>query len=189
MQKSTANVAKLVRMAKEYDQEAFGELYQLSVRSVYRYLYARVGSTDAAEDLTQEVYMAAVSGIKNLRVEDENGLYAWFFQIARNKLADHLRKRYHRQETSLNETDSWEADTPSPEGFAVEAEDRAEVLHALEQLTAEQREVVLYKYVLDYDNQKTAQMLGKNTNAINQLHHRALASLRRILTGEKRPQP
>ena len=128
MQKSTADVAKLVRRAKEYVQEAFGELYWLSVRSVYRYLYARVGSTDVAEDLTQEVYMAAVSGIKNLRIEDESGLYAWLFQIARNKLADHLRKRYHKQETSLNEADSWEADTPSPEDFAVEAEDRGRSL-------------------------------------------------------------
>ena len=186
MQSSTTDVAELIRLAKEYNQEAFTELYRMSVQPVYRYLFARVSSTDVAEDLTQEVYMAAVWGIGALRSGEESGLYAWLFQIARYKLADYMRKRYHKQETTLDEADSWEADTPSPEESAVDAEDRAEVARALGQLTDEQREVMLYKYVLEYDNQKTAQLLGKNINSVNQLHHRALASLHRILTGGKK---
>ncbi len=36
--------------------------------------------------------------------------------------------------------------------------------------------------LLDYDNERTARQVGKTTNAVNQLHHRALASLHRLLT-------
>jgi RNA polymerase sigma factor (sigma-70 family) len=58
----------------------------------------------------------------------------------------------------------------------------AEVRLALDRLTSEQREVVVCKYVLGYDNERTARLVGKNINAVNQLHHRALASLHRVLT-------
>ena len=58
----------------------------------------------------------------------------------------------------------------------------AEVREALELLTPEQREVLVCKYILGYDNRRTASLVGRNVNSVNQLHHRALASLHRLLT-------
>lgn len=65
--------------------------------------------------------------------------------------------------------------------MAEAVEERLELRGALERLTAEQREVIVCKYVLGYDNDPTARLVGKNANAVNQLHHRALASLHRLL--------
>ena len=79
-----------------------------------------------------------------------------------------------------------ESSEARPEEALEQSEARAEVRAALEQLTAEQREVVVCKYVLGYDNQQTARIVGKNVNAVNQLHHRALASLHRLLTRVER---
>jgi RNA polymerase sigma-70 factor (ECF subfamily) len=174
-------IAVLVRKAKGYDRQAFAELYRFAVTPVYRYLAARVNRAEEAEELTQEVFVAALSGIEGLRAEDENGLLAWLFQIARHKLADHLRRRYRKPTSSLEEAEERQDPGPMPEEAAVLGEERAEVRRALERLTPEQREVVTCKYVLGYDNETTARVVGKNVNAVNQLHHRALASLHRLL--------
>ena len=181
MQGTTGDIAGLIRRARAYDKAAFADLYRFAVGPVYRYLAARVGSVEEAEELTQEVFVAALNGIQGLRAEDEAGLLGWLFQIARNKLADQLRQRYRRPSAPLEEAEEVEAPQPRPEELAEAQEEQAEVRRALDRLTPEQREVIVCKYVLGYDNDRTARLVGKNVNAVNQLHHRALASLGRLL--------
>lgn len=173
--------AGLVGRAKRRDDEAFAELYGFAVRPVYRYLAARLSQMEIVEELTEEVFLAAFTGIAGLRSESEGGVLAWLFQIARHKLADHLRQQYRGRIVPLDEAGELEDRGRRPDELATVAEDREEVCEALEQLTPEQREVIISKYALGYDNQRTAQLLGKNANAVNQLHHRALASLHRLL--------
>jgi RNA polymerase sigma-70 factor (ECF subfamily) len=179
---ATEDIADLVRRARRLDREAFGELYRRSVTPVYRYCAARSDSTAEAEELTQEVFLAALAGIERVRAEHEAAWMAWLFQIARNKRADRLRGRYRRPTAPLEAAGDVEARGPLPAEAAEIEADRAAVRAALDELTPEQREVVICKYVLGYDNTRTGEVVGKNANAVNQLHHRALASLRRVLT-------
>src|SRR5437899_11315233 len=98
-------MAALIRRAKDHDREAFSELYRATVAPVYRYVAARVVRSEGTEDLVQEVFMAALRGIQGLRAEDESGLMAWLFQIARYKLADALRRQYQAPTEPLEVTD------------------------------------------------------------------------------------
>lgn len=173
--------ASLLHRAKNRDEAAFAELYRFAVRPVYRYLSARIGPAEVVEELTEDVFMAAFAGMKSLRAEDENSLLAWLFQIARHKLADHLREKYRHPTVPLDAAETIEDRERPPDEIAEALEEQSVVRAALEQLTPEQREVVVCKYVLGYDNERTARMIGKNANAVNQLHHRALASLHRLL--------
>ena len=182
MQSTTGDLAGVIERAKAYDRVAFTELYRRAVAPVYRYIGCRVDSVEEAEELTQEVFVSALAGIQSLRAETEAGLYGWLFQIARHKIADHLRRRYRLPGTDLAEVADREDGSLRPaEVVEIDAE-RTEVRQALEHLTAEQREVVVYKYFLDYDNERIAHLIGKTANAVNQLHHRALGSLYRHLT-------
>lgn len=182
MREGPDDVTTLIRRAKSYDQLAFSELYRRTVGPVFRYLSARVNRVEEAEEITQDVFVAALNGIQGLRAEDEAGLLSWLFQIARNKLADRLRQRYRQPLLPLDEADELPDEQLQPEQAAAMREDQAEVREALAGLTAEQREVIVCKYVLGYDNSRTAKIVGKNVNAVNQLHHRALASLHRFLS-------
>ncbi|MDP2660298.1 MAG: sigma-70 family RNA polymerase sigma factor, partial [Dehalococcoidia bacterium] len=148
---------------------------------VYRYFSARVSSAEDAEDLTQEVFLAALDRIQTLRAEDETRLLAWLFQIVRNKFADHLRQRYRKPVAPLEDASTVETSEERPEEAAEIGEEKKELREAIGQLTPEQRDVIVFKYVLKYDNQRTARLVGKNVNSVNQLHHRALASLHRLL--------
>lgn len=183
MERDAGDIAGIIRRAKAREREACADLYRLTVTPVYRYFSARLNTLEEAEELTQEVLVAAFTKLQGLRAEDEVGLLAWLFQIARHKLADHLRQRYRRPSMPLEEAERLEAGDPLPDALAEAGEERAALRRALEKLTPEQREVILCKYVLEYDNERTARLVGKSTNAVNQLHHRALASLHRLLAG------
>lgn len=179
----SAAFATLIRRARAYDRDAFGELYRRSLGPVYRYCRARTDSTAEAEELTQDVFMAALSGIQNVRAEHEPGWLAWLFQVARYKHADALRARYRKPQARLEAAGDAVDEGARPLEAVLASDERAEVRRAMEQLTDDQREVIVCKYVLGYDNERTAAVVGKNANAVNQLHHRAVASLRRLLAG------
>ncbi len=180
-----SDIAGLIGRARAFDRAAFAELYRLAVTPVYRYISARLNTVEEAEELTQEVFLAALSGIQGLRSEDEAGFMAWLFQIARHKLADHLRRRYRRPMAPLEDAGELETREPRPDEQAEVGEEKGELRRALGQITDEQREVIVCKYVLGYDNERTARTVGKNVNSVNQLHHRAIASLHRLLKSEK----
>lgn len=186
MQLSAGDIAGLIRRARGGDRDAFAGLYRFAVGPVYRYLAARADSVEEAEELTQEVFVAALAGIETLRAGNEGELLSWLFQIGRNKMADLLRRRYRRPTAPLEEAAEMESGRGRPDEVAEASEERAEVRAAMEQLTPEQREVVTCKYVLGYDNRRTAEIVGKNVNSVNQLHHRALASLQRLLEKPER---
>jgi RNA polymerase sigma-70 factor, ECF subfamily len=175
--------AQLIRRLKAHDREAFARLYRYAVGPLYRYVAARLGSNDEAEELVQEIFVAALGGLESLRAADESGFLAWLFQIARNKLADRWRRQYRQPvgDRDAAELESLESPEPRPDELAEREDEVAEVRRAIEELTPEQREVIVCKYVLGYDNRLTARLVGKNVNAVNQLHHRALASLARLL--------
>jgi RNA polymerase sigma-70 factor (ECF subfamily) len=185
VQRAAATVPVLIERAKQQDREAFAELYRMTLTPVYRYLGARVRTVEEAEELTQDVYLAALSQIEGLRAVDESGLYAWLFQIARFKLADQLRARYRRPAVPLDGQAEPADLGPLPEEFAEASADRETVREAMTQLTDEQREVVTCKYILGFSNDETARQLGKTVNAVNQLHHRALRRLQRVLVARE----
>ena len=174
--------ANAVARARRLDTAAWYSLYTLAFPQVYRYVAARVPSRHEAEDVTEEVFVGALQSVAGLRATDEAGFLAWLYQIARHKLADRLRLRYRRPTEPLDPAFDIPDGDPSPEQEALRADERATVRAALADLTADQREVIMLKYVLEYDNAKAASILGKSPGAVNQLQHRALAQLRKILT-------
>ncbi len=80
----------LVEQARK-DAAAFAILYDRHVKAIYRYLYSRVGSSTDAEDLTSQVFLAALESLH--RYPQEAEFRAWLFGIARRKMADFYRKR------------------------------------------------------------------------------------------------
>ena len=57
---------RLVREAISGNQAAFSRLYGEHFDKVYRYVYFRVSVRSEAEDITQEVFLKALSVVRNL---------------------------------------------------------------------------------------------------------------------------
>src|SRR5215813_5413473 len=92
LQPDTAEDLKLVADVLRKDRKATAEFVSRYTDWVYGYVRRRVmPRTEVAEDLTQEVFVAAWQGLKNYR--GDASLRSWLLGIARHKVDDYYRKR------------------------------------------------------------------------------------------------
>jgi RNA polymerase sigma-70 factor, ECF subfamily len=170
---------ELVERAKNGDALALEALLERHLPTVYRFVSMRLGQNRAdLEDVVQETLIAAASSIGSFRGEREGAVPAWFLTIARHKVADHFRRTPERPE-ELDEV----AATEGPEvEEIVSARDRGRRLRkAMRELTPDQEEVLVLRFVLGFDSEQTAAITGRTVGATKALQHRALASLERVL--------
>jgi RNA polymerase sigma-70 factor, ECF subfamily len=168
---------QLIEQAQAGDPEAFTEIYQRYQPKIYRYFAFCVSNRATAEDLTSEVFVRLVEHIDDF---DYRGrpLLAWLYTIARNLITDHYRREGRSQAFPLDE--SLVADSPDPVQSAHYAMQETQLAEALQDLTEDQRQVLLLKFFEDMDNPTAAEVLGKSVGAVKALQHRGLAALARI---------
>ncbi len=181
--------------AKKGDSEAMTVLYHHFVAGVFAYIAARVPDRSTAEDLTSEVFLKMVEGIEGVRATEEASIAAWLLKVARMTVAGYYRQREKQPEfvslTPVNGeggigiSDSYTRFVNHPDTDPVlrsEArEDWDAVVHAINCLTEEQRQVLVGRLILGYDVATVARMIGKQANAVKALQFRALQSLNRLL--------
>ncbi|HEY0493834.1 MAG TPA: sigma-70 family RNA polymerase sigma factor, partial [Candidatus Dormibacteraeota bacterium] len=136
---------ELLDRSRRRDRDAFAQLYGASYRRVFAYLLARAGEPAAAEDLLQEVYLAALKSIPRFRGHTEGEFLGWLLKIAHAKVTDRLRQKYRQRELYVAE-----APPPQDRDPLDAVEERLgldEIARALAQLTEEQRNVVVNRMV------------------------------------------
>lgn len=178
----------VLQQARARDREALGMIYRRFLPVVYRFLLSRVADVPVAEDLTSETFFAVMAGIDEVRAQDELGFATWVLGIARNKLSQHFRHLKQRREVPMMLAEGSDGAEPPASAEAddplavITARERwAEVIAALDHLTAEQRTVLLQRGILGRSSEEVARMMGKPANAIYGLQFRALAALTRHL--------
>ncbi len=171
---------QLVSRAQAGDRDALEELYLEHFDRIYSYLHLTVGNRHDAEDLTTQTFVKMLESISRFRW-GKAPFSAWLFRIAHNLAMDHFRARRRWQP---------EEEVPEPAGM-VESSAEEEAMRALssesmldliEQLSDEQRQVLILKFVFDFSNDEAATVLAKTEGAVKSLQHRALASLQRHVT-------
>jgi RNA polymerase sigma-70 factor (ECF subfamily) len=95
----------LIGRARAGDDAAFGVIFEYHSRFVYKFIYAMLGETGAAEELTQETFLAAYKNIHALRGEAQ--LRTWLCAIAKNLVYKFLRSR--RKEGFGSSTDEFKS--------------------------------------------------------------------------------
>jgi RNA polymerase sigma-70 factor (ECF subfamily) len=172
----------LIDLAKKGDKEAFNLLYEIYFLPVFRYIFARINSTTEAEDLTQEVFLRFYQNVKNIEIKDNSPLN-YFFTISRNLVIDYWRKKkYLLIDKEMNIPDQQKFNFKEE----IEKKETAEIIKKLiEELTPDQQEVIVLKFINDMSNKEIAKLLGKTEEAIRQLQSRALKNLREKLKNLK----
>lgn len=178
----TILVDLLQRAQESCDPAAFDGLYLLFADRVFRYLLARIGDPDLAEDITAQVFLRLIEKIGIFRIgpRDNVAIFsAWLYRLAHNKMVDVLRSHKRTQESPLEHA----AHVVS--GHTMEAvEDHLDfqrILQTLRVLNDQQREVIVLRFVEELSIAETAQIMQKSEGAVKALQHRALETLRRHL--------
>jgi RNA polymerase sigma-70 factor, ECF subfamily len=169
--------------ARRRDPEAITRIYQAYAPALLRFFVAAVGDRHAAEDLTGTVFAAAIESLPGFRGEI-NKLGGWLFRIARHDLYDYRRRVARARTENLDDVLDEAAlveDAPDPQDLAIERLEGSRVMAALNQLSTDQREVLLLRLAAGLTAPEVAATLGKTTGAVKSLQHRGLASLARVL--------
>jgi RNA polymerase sigma-70 factor (ECF subfamily) len=158
-------------------------IYAAYAPALFRFFLAAVGDRPTAEDLTGDVFKSTIEGLPRFRGPVET-LGGWLFRIAHHDLSDYRRRQARRLVQPLDdllEEAALAGGAMDPEELALDRVEGDRVLAALQQLTPDQREVMLLRMVANLTAPEVAGILHKSTDAVKALQHRGLASLARVL--------
>ena len=166
-------VVHLVKRAIGGDSEAFGDLYVEYVEPIYRYIFYQVKDKMITEDITQEVFLKAWNSIHTCEGK-EHTFSSWLYRIAHNSIIDTFRRK--KWEFSLDsDTAAKVIDDKSDLETRLEYK---QLLDNIASLPANQRQVIILKFIQGLDNQEIGQVMLKSQGAIRILQMRALDTLR-----------
>jgi RNA polymerase sigma-70 factor (ECF subfamily) len=165
-----------------FDERVLTEIYQTFSPRLYRYAYRLLGDVYEAEDVVAETFQRLLLALRN-QAGPRRHLSAYLYRIAHNLITD----RYRRAPgiwLTLDETFEASPDE-DPLHLAAQRFDQDRARAALARLTADQRQVIVLKYLEGLSNEEIALTLDKPIGAVKALQHRAIEALRRSLKPEQ----
>lgn len=172
---ASENENQLIRAAKRGDKQAIAILYQSNVRQLYHYIHLRVGNTELAEDMTSDVFVRAIETLPNYQ-QGKVPFLGWLYHIAHGQIVDHYRRQNRRKEDqSIDDVELVE--NGNAEQQAMENIQQTQLLAHIQELTTEQQQVIMLRFLQGHSLQETAELMGKKVNAIKALQFRALRTL------------
>jgi RNA polymerase sigma-70 factor (ECF subfamily) len=171
-----SEIAGLVDKAAGGNFSAFGDLYNIYLDRIYRYVFYQVRDRMTAEDITEEVFIKAWRAIGSCRGRGET-FSPWLYRIAHNHLINTLR--------GMNKCMSLESKDPVEvvdleQGVEAKIECQ-ELLEMITCLPQKQKQTIILKFIEGLDNREIGRILNKNEGAIRVSQMRALATLKQKL--------
>ena len=168
---------RLLIEAAQRDPARFADLYELNFERVYAYVVKRVQDRAESEDLTAEVFHQALANLKRF---EWRGIpfAAWLFRIAANLISD----RWQRSGREVTDEESIGSAQVSPAAIE-EVERRATLFRLVDTLPAEQKRVVVLRFVEQKSIKEVASAIRKTEGAVKQLQFRALSTLKARMEG------
>ena len=169
--------------AARRDPRAFEALYRKYVAQVYNFALYELRDPHAAEDLTAQVFLRALTGLPSFREQGEapsSSFRVWLFQIARNALSNE-RRRVRRHPDAPLDLALEVASTDDVQAQAVERDQLARAWQAIEGLPVERRRALVLRFVGEMSTREIGEVLGRSEGATRVLIHRALQTVSRQL--------
>jgi RNA polymerase sigma-70 factor, ECF subfamily len=165
-------VLAAVSCAQEGDADALRYLYLRYADNVYGYVCAIVRDEHEAEDVTQQIFTKLMTALR--RYEPRVVPFsAWILRVAHNAAIDHIRTRRPVPCEEICSPDVAD-DVSGRERFA-------DLRLALDALPAEQRDVIMLRFLIGLTPREVAERLGRSEDAVHGLQHRGRRRLRREL--------
>lgn len=166
------------------DSDAWTQLVNRYHRRVFAFALSRLRSHDAAEELTQSVFVTLA---KNLPTQDgyqEQGKFeAWLFRIAMNRIRDEGRRRtrHARLRPTLENEQAAVQRSREDAGAPTDTDALTQLRKAISELSDADRAVVELRHHGELSFREIAETLEEPIGTVLARHHRALKKLRNTL--------
>jgi RNA polymerase sigma-70 factor (ECF subfamily) len=169
---------ELIARAQRGDTRAYGALVEEHQTIAFRTAYLLTGSTADAEDAVQEAFVKAYRALGRFR--QGAPFRPWLLSIVANEARNRRRSAGRRERLALRAAEDPLSGgaVPSPEAALLDAEQRGELLAAVNDLREDDRLAIACRYFLGLSEEETAEALGWRRGTVKSRTSRALERLR-----------
>lgn len=164
-------VRQLVAQARAGSRHSLGQLFDIFVDRVFRFLSHRMPSQEQAEDMTQTVFLEMIQSLPRYRPQAGAKFSTWLFQIARHRLIDFYRRQ--KREVPLDDIVE-----PAIEPAWADPVEQDALRQALSQLPERYSTVLQLRYHQDLPTAEVARIMNVSSINVRVLQHRAIKALR-----------
>lgn len=169
---------ELLRRAAAGDRNAFGDIFERYQHTVYRFARAMTGSDEAADDVTQEVFVILMRDLARYSPE-RSALSTYLYGVVRNVSRNRMRRdRRLSPLTSVTDALDGRPSGPGPYERLLHAETTEEVRRGLARLPSKLREAVILCDLHALSYAEASVVLGTSVAAVRSRLHRGRQLLR-----------
>ena len=177
---SMENDTELLKAARTKDQkEALEKIFDLYSSALTKYALGWGCGPVLADQIVGDVFVKLMEQL-DLGKGPETNLRSYLYQMTYHQIID--QGRASRKSAPLEAADGVRQDEDSP---ALKLENKMMfdlILKAIEdQLTDDQRQVILLRFMEEFSLQETADIMGKKVNHVKVIQNRAIAKLRKVI--------
>lgn len=159
------------------DTQAFSKLYEKYFPRVYNYVFARVGDSNVADDITSEIFEKVVSKISTYKPEYSK-FSTWLFTVSQNTVIDYYRKK-------KNNIVEFNSQMPSKEQSIDEMiildEDKQTLLKCMSLLRERERNILSLKFWSELSNREIAEIVDESSNNVAVILYRSIRRLKSLM--------
>ena len=173
------NETELLNSAREWNKDALEKIFDLYASALYHYALRLGHDPIMADHIVGDVYAKLLEQL-SLGKGPKTNLRSYLYQTTYHTIIDHGRSS--RRRAPLEEADSFRNDIRSASARLV---DQA-IFHVISNfirndLTEDQRHVIILRFLEEFSLNETAMILGKEVSHIKVIQSRAIAKLRKGL--------
>jgi len=185
MQSKTLNDRELVRSYLSGNERAFEELLSRHKSKIYTSIYLFVKEKSLAEDIFQDTFIKIIDTLRKGKYNEEGKFVQWAMRIAYNMCVDHFRR--NKRKPTVAPTDEFDIfsvisiSDENAETRIIRSQTHDKVRRLVDQLPAEQREVVILRHYAEMSFKEIASLTRVSINtALGRMRY-ALINIRKMV--------
>ena len=179
------NDQQLIAQYLNGNERAFETLLSRHKEKIYTSIYLFVKDQSLAEDIFQEVFIKIIDTLRKGKYNHEGKFVQWALRISYNMCVDYFRRSKRRPKVSPTETfdifDVLQNPEPNAEQVIIRSQTHDKIRNLVDQLPAEQREVVILRHYADMSFKEIAKLTRVSINtALGRMRY-ALINIRKMM--------
>ena len=177
--------AVLVKNYISGDESALASLIERHQSKIYGFIYSKINDRDLSDDIFQDTFIKVIKTLKSQSYNEEGKFLPWVMRIAHNLVVDHFRKAtkmpYQRETEEYSIFNYMTDNSLNIEGQIISEQVESDLAKLLDELPADQKEVLVMRMYQDISFKEIADLTGVSINtALGRMRY-ALLNLRKII--------
>ncbi|MEZ4837703.1 RNA polymerase sigma factor [Flavobacterium sp.] len=189
---ATVNQLPDALLVKNYiagDEQSLAILIERHQSKIYGFIYSKIADRDITDDVFQDTFIKVIKTLKSNSYNEEGKFLPWVMRIAHNLVVDHFRKTKKmpmQRETEEYSIFSYMSDNSmNVEGRMITDQVESDLQRLLDELPADQKEVLVMRMYQDMSFKEIADSTGVSINtALGRMRY-ALMNLRKVIEKNK----